>query len=60
MLDAPEGFVPCYSDNMAIEALLLGVVSCLLTLINILCIFIMGVVVLKVQTKIIFPFFSPQ
>ena len=37
-----------YSCNMATEAAILGIVSLFLTLLNILCIFVMGVIVLKV------------
>lgn len=49
LLTPPEGFVPAYSDNMAIEALVLGIVSLCLTLVNILCIVLMGIIVLKVR-----------
>ena len=37
-----------YFCNMATESVMLGVVSLLLTLLNILCIIVMGVIVLKV------------
>ncbi|XP_014661440.1 PREDICTED: uncharacterized protein LOC106804679 [Priapulus caudatus] len=38
-----------YSDSLAAEALMLGAVSLVLTLLNIICIFVMGVVVLKIK-----------
>lgn len=47
-LTAPEGYNPIYSNNMAIEALGLGFVSLCLTLVNISCIFLTGLIVLKV------------
>lgn len=54
-LQCPEyidnGFIPEYSCDMARESAVLGVVSLLLTILNIICIIIMGIVVLKVSTE---------
>lgn len=47
-LAAADGYIPVYSDNMAIEALALGIVSLCLTFVNIFCIVLMGIIVLKV------------
>lgn len=44
----PEGYVVQYSDNMAIECFFLGLVSLGLTTVNVICIFVMAYVVLKV------------
>ncbi|XP_046654187.1 uncharacterized protein LOC124344625 isoform X1 [Daphnia pulicaria] len=49
VLVAPETYKTTYSDNMAEEALLLGAVSLCLTLLNIFCIVLMGVIVLKIK-----------
>ena len=38
-----------YSDNQALEAFVLGVVSLALTLLNIICIIITGIVILRVK-----------
>ncbi|CAG5136723.1 unnamed protein product, partial [Candidula unifasciata] len=38
-----------YSCNMAVESLVLGVISLLLTIVNIICIFFMGILVLKIK-----------
>ena len=48
-LEPQENYVPSYSQNMAVEACALGAVSITLTIVNIICIFIMGIIVLKVQ-----------
>ena len=48
LLDNTYEFV--YACDMSSETAILGAVSLLLTLLNIFCIFIMGVLVLKVQT----------
>ena len=42
-------YVPVHNCNMAKEAAILGVISLSLTLLNITCIIIMGIVVLKVS-----------
>ncbi|CAL1545025.1 unnamed protein product [Lymnaea stagnalis] len=42
-------FVPEYFCDMARESVVLGVVSLLLTILNIVCIIIMGIVVLKIK-----------
>ncbi|GAB1600419.1 uncharacterized protein LOC115215061 [Argonauta hians] len=44
-----NGYVPMYSCNMAIEMGIMGTISLLLTLINIICIFLVGVIMLKVK-----------
>jgi len=48
-LTAPNNYTPSYSDNMVIEASILGTLSLCLTIINILCIVITGVLVLKIK-----------
>ena len=48
-LEAWEGYTASYSDNFAVEIAILGVVSFTLTILNIVCIFLMGVLVLKVR-----------
>jgi len=48
-LAAPSGYSSTYSDNMVIESSMLGTFSLTLTVINILCIVIMGVIVLKIK-----------
>ncbi|XP_059175726.1 uncharacterized protein LOC131955573 isoform X2 [Physella acuta] len=52
-LKCPEfidnGFIPEYYCDMARESAVLGVVSLLLTILNIICIIIMGIVVLKIK-----------
>ncbi|KAK0059243.1 hypothetical protein Bpfe_011319 [Biomphalaria pfeifferi] len=42
-------FIPEYSCDMSKESAVLGVVSLLLTILNIICIIIMGIVVLKIK-----------
>ncbi|XP_064617183.1 uncharacterized protein LOC135481265 [Liolophura sinensis] len=42
-------YVPVYSCSMAKETILLGLISLLLTILNILCIFFMSIVVLKIK-----------
>ncbi|KAL3869085.1 hypothetical protein ACJMK2_041811 [Sinanodonta woodiana] len=44
-----NAYEPIYSCNMSYEAALLGLVSLCLTILNIICILIMGVVVLKIK-----------
>lgn len=41
-----------YSDNQAVELAVYGAISMLLTIVNIICILLMGVVVLKVNEKL--------
>ena len=43
------GYKPRYSDDLSLESFLLGLVSLTLTLINILCIIITGVLILKLK-----------
>lgn len=49
VLEAPSTYSVSYSTNMAEEALLLGGVSLCLTLLNIFCIVMMGIIVLKIK-----------
>jgi hypothetical protein len=42
-------YSPVYSENPRIELLVMGAVSLCLTLINIICIFLAGIIVLKVS-----------
>ncbi|UYV60446.1 hypothetical protein LAZ67_1001173 [Cordylochernes scorpioides] len=48
-LAAPKGYHPVFSDSMDVECGVLGVVSLGLTLVNIVCIVLMAVAVLKVS-----------
>lgn len=45
----PEGYVVNYNDNMAIELFFMGLVSLGLTTVNVVSIFIMAYLVLKVS-----------
>ncbi len=42
-------YVPSYSTNLGVEAVALGLISFLLTVINIVCIIITGIIILKVK-----------
>ena len=42
-------YVPEYSDNQAIEAFLLGLVSLTLTILNIICIIVTGIAILRLK-----------
>ncbi|XP_033738239.1 uncharacterized protein LOC117325851 [Pecten maximus] len=44
-----NAYVPIYSCDMAEEMLYLGLISLLLTILNIICIIIMGILVLKIK-----------
>ena len=46
--DAPT-YVPLYSDNKSLEAMLLGAASLTLTLVNIICIIVTGIIILKLK-----------
>lgn len=47
--DAANSYSPIYSDNPRVELLVMGAVSLCLTLINIICIFLAGIIVLKIK-----------
>jgi hypothetical protein len=47
--DPAKTYSPLYSDNPRIELLVLGAVSLCLTLVNIISIFLAGIIVLKVS-----------
>ena len=44
-------YVPVYSCTMANEVAILGAVSLVLTILNIVCIFILGIIVLRVSAN---------
>lgn len=52
-LAIPESYSPSYSNNMATEACVLGAVSVTLSIVNIICIIIMGIIVLKVRISLL-------
>jgi hypothetical protein len=47
--DVANSYSPVYSENPRVELLVMGAVSLCLTLINIICIFLAGIIVLKVS-----------
>lgn len=44
-----SSYVPFYTDYMPVEFLISGIVSGLLTVINVMCIFITAIIVLKIK-----------
>ena len=48
-LDLPASYEPLYSSSLNVEAAFLGSLSMSLTLLNIFCIIVMGLLVLKVR-----------
>ncbi|KDR09916.1 uncharacterized protein LOC110838384 isoform X2 [Zootermopsis nevadensis] len=47
--NAVKSYSPIYSENPRVELLVLGTVSLCLTLVNIICIFVAGIIVLKIK-----------
>lgn len=44
-----SSYVPLYSDHMPTEFLINGIVSAMLTVINVICIFITAILLLKIK-----------
>jgi hypothetical protein len=44
-----KSYTHIYSENTRVELLVLGAISLCLTLVNIICIFLAGIIVLKVS-----------
>lgn len=48
-MGANTSYVPVYVDYLPVEFFINGIVSCMLTVINVICIFITAIVVLKIK-----------